>query len=235
MMAKLMLFLTIFFSLIFFIICQNEPMIYTSHPPLNLLPRQKCPYWSGIAVENQKFVKINSEQYLGKYLVMIFYPFDFTYVCPTELIAFSDNIERFKNINTNIIGISTDSHFTHLAWIKTSRSEGGLGNINFPLLADISKKVSRNFGVLVQDKDDDMYGAALRGLFIIDEKGVIRSLTVNDAAVGRSIDETIRLIEAFQHSDQFGDVCPANWKPGDKTIKPDPEHKNEYFQKTYGN
>jgi alkyl hydroperoxide reductase subunit AhpC len=230
-----MLFLNICLSLIFLIVSQNEPMTYKSHPPLNLLPRQKSPYWSGMAVENQKFVKINSEQYKGKYLVMIFYPFDFTYVCPTELISFSDNIERFKMINTNIIGISTDSHFTHLAWIKTSRSEGGLGKINFPLLADISKKVSRNFGVLVEDKDDDMYGAALRGLFIIDEKGVLRSFTVNDAAVGRSIDETIRLIEAFQHSDQFGDVCPSNWKPGDSTIKPDPEQKNEYFQKTYGN
>jgi alkyl hydroperoxide reductase subunit AhpC len=233
-MNKFFLCFTITLSLILIIVSQNEPMPYTSHPPLNLLPRQKSPYWSGMAVENEKFVKMNSEEYKGKYLVMIFYPFDFTYVCPTELIAFSDNIEIFKKINTNIIGISTDSHFTHLAWVKTPRTQGGLGKIDFPLLADISKKVSREFGVLVEDKDDDLYGAALRGLIIIDDKGVIRSLTINDAAVGRSVDETIRLIEAFQHSDQYGDVCPANWKPGERTIKPHPEHKNEYFEKTYG-
>ena len=108
--------------------------------------------------------------YKDKYVVLIFYPFDFTYVCPTEIIAFSENIQKFKDINTEVLAISTDSHFTHLAWLKTPRQEGGLGKINYPLLADISKDISRDYGVLVTDKDDAMYGAALRGLFIIDGK-----------------------------------------------------------------
>ena len=106
----------------------------------------------------------------------MFYPFDFTYVCPTELVSFSENIQKFRDIGAEIIGISTDSHFTHLAWIKTNRSEGGLGNLNYPLLADISKDISRSYGVLVEDPKDDLYGAALRGLYIIDGKGIIRSV-----------------------------------------------------------
>jgi alkyl hydroperoxide reductase subunit AhpC len=203
------------------------------HKPLAVLPRQKAPFWSGISVEGEKFVKKNSEEYKGGYLLMLFYPFDFTYVCPTELIAFSESVHKFEEIGTKIIGISTDSHFTHLAWIKTPRSQGGVGKLNFPLLADISKNVSRNYHVLVEDETDALYGAALRGLFIIDDKGIIRSFTINDAPVGRSVDETIRLIQAFQHADKFGEVCPANWKPGDSTINPDPEKKKEYFEKTY--
>lgn len=198
-----------------------------------LLPRRVAPYWSGIAVENEKFVKKSSEEYKGKYLVVLFYPFDFTYVCPTELIAFSDNIDKFKAVGAEVVGISTDSHFTHLAWIRTPRSKGGVGKIQFPLVADISKRISKSFNVLVEDETDELYGAALRGLFIIDEKGVIKSFTVNDANVGRSVDETLRLIQAFRHSEQFGDVCPANWKPGLDTIIPDQEKKRDYFESHY--
>ena len=124
-----------------------------------------------------------------------------------------------------MIGISVDSAFTHLAWTKLTRKEGGLGKINYPLVADVSKEMSREFGVLVENKDDDLNGAALRGLFIIDGNNMIRSITINDAPVGRSVDETIRLIQAFKHSDKFGEVCPANWKPGSKTIVPDPVKK----------
>ena len=205
------------------------------HSPPHILPRQKAPFWSGTAVINEKFEKINSEEYKGKWLVMLFYPFDFTYVCPTELIAFSEASKSFKDINTEIIGISTDSHYTHLAWIKTPRSQGGVGKLQFPLLADISKAVSKNFKVLVEDETDDLFGASLRGLFIIDDKGVIRSYTINDAMVGRSVDETLRLIQAFQHAEKFGDVCPANWKPGNATIIPDQDKKYEYFNKTFKN
>lgn len=198
-----------------------------------LLPRRVAPYWSGIAVENEKFVKKSSEEYKGKYLVVLFYPFDFTYVCPTELISFSDNIDKFKAVGAEVVGISTDSHFTHLAWIRTPRSKGGVGKIQFPLVADISKRISKSFNVLVEDETDELYGAALRGLFIIDEKGVIKSFTVNDANVGRSVDETLRLIQAFRHSEQYGDVCPANWKPGLDTIIPDQEKKRDYFESHY--
>ncbi len=112
----------------------------------------------------------------GKYVVLVFYPFDFTYVCPTELIAFSDSINRFHALGAEVIGISTDSHFTHLAWIKTPRTEGGVGDLKIPLLADISKNISRSYGVLVEDELDELYGAALRGLFIVDKNGVIRTV-----------------------------------------------------------
>ena len=202
---------------------------------VNLLPRQKAPFWSGMSVENNKFSKKTSEDYKGKYLIMLFYPFDFTYVCPTELIAFSDAVKDFKSVNAEVVGVSTDSHFTHLAWIKTPRTQGGVGKLNIPLVADISKKISRSFGVLVEDETDELFGAALRGLFVIDDRGIIRSYTINDAPVGRSVDETLRLIKAFQYADQHGEVCPANWKPGEHTIKPDQEKKKEYFEETYKN
>ena len=125
--------------------------------------------------------------------MLLFYPFDFTYVCPTELIAFSEAAPKFAALNSSVIGISVDSHFTHLAWIKTPRNQGGVGHLNFPLLADISKDISRDYGVLVEDKHDDLYGASLRGLFIIDGNGVIRHMQINDAPVGRSVDEVIVL------------------------------------------
>jgi len=213
----------------------DNPLAKYEHNTLNLLPRQKSPYWSAMSVKDEKFVKISSEDYKGKYTVLIFYPFDFTYVCPTELIAFSDAIKEFNDLNTQVVGISTDSHFTHLAWIKTPRSQGGVGKLNFPLVADISKKISKSYGVLVEDETDELFGASLRGLFIIDEKGIIRSFTVNDAHVGRSVDETLRIIRAFQYADKHGEVCPANWKPGSETIVPDQEKKQEYFNNAYKN
>ena len=129
--------------------------------------------------------------------MLVFYPFDFTYVCPTELIAFSEAVSQFDEVNAKIIGVSTDSHHTHLAWVKTPRTEGGLGKIEYPLLADFSKEISRKYGVLVEDAKDGMYGAALRGIFIIDEKGKIRSMQINDDSVGRSVDETLRLVKGF--------------------------------------
>ena len=164
---------------------------------------------------------------------MIFYPFDFTYVCPTELIAFSDAIAQFKELDVNVLGVSNDSHFTHLAWIKTDRKKGGLGDMNFPLVADISKDLSRDFGVLVDNKDDELYGAALRGLYIIDGTGKLRAVQINDAPVGRSVDEVIRLIKAFKFTDIHGEVCPANWQPGDATIVPDQKEKMKFFEKNY--
>ena len=198
-----------------------------------VFPRQKAPFWQGLSVEAEKFVKKSSEEYKGKYLILLFYPFDFTYVCPTELIAFSENMKEFHDLNAEVVGISTDSHHTHLAWIRTPRSQGGLGKLSYPLVADISKRISSSYGVLVEDETDDMFGAALRGLFLIDEKGIIRSYSINDDHVGRSVDETLRLIRAFQHADKYGEVCPANWKPGDKTIKPDQDQKKEYFEGAY--
>lgn len=142
-------------------------------------------------------------------------------------------MQDFEEVNANILGVSTDSHHTHLAWLRTPRTEGGLGKIEYPLLADFSKEISRDYGVLVDDSEDAMYGAALRGIFIIDEKGKVRSMQINDDSVGRSVDETLRLIKGFQHSDKHGHVCPANWQPGDKTIIPNQVDKKEFFSEAY--
>ena len=124
---------------------------------------------------------------------MYFYPLDFTFVCPTEIIAFSDRIHEFQDINCEVVGVSTDSHFSHLAWINQPRKQGGLGGLNYPLVSDFNKNISRDFGVLIEEA-----GIALRGLFIIDPEGVVRQMSINDLPVGRSVDETLRLIKAFQ-------------------------------------
>ena len=224
------LFLILILSIIPAILTDDKDITTYKYHTHTCLPRQKAPFFQATAVLDGKFVKVSSSDYIQKYLVVLFYPFDFTYVCPTELISFSDSLERFKAINSDVIAISTDSHFTHLAWTKTPRNQGGVGNLRIPLLADISKKISKSYGVLVEDELDELYGAALRGLYIIDGKGVIRSLQINDAPVGRSVEETLRLIQAFQYTEVHGEVCPANWKPGDKTIKPDQDEKMEYFR-----
>lgn len=127
--------------------------------------------------------------------------------------AFSDRIEEFRKINTEVIACSVDSHFTHLAWINTPRKEGGLGNIQIALLSDLTRKISKDFGVYLED-----LGHTLRGLFIIDPKGILRQITMNDLPVGRSVDETLRLVQAFQYTDTHGEVCPAGWKPGTDTV-----------------
>uniref|UniRef100_A0A4W6F806 Peroxiredoxin-1 n=1 Tax=Lates calcarifer TaxID=8187 RepID=A0A4W6F806_LATCA len=172
-----------------------------------------APDFKATAVVNGQFKDIQLSDYKGKYVVFFFYPLDFTFVCPTEIVAF-------------IIGCSIDSHFSHLAWINTPRKQGGLGNMNIPLVADLTKTISRDYGVL---KEDD--GIAYRGLFVIDDKGILRQITINDLPVGRSVDETLRLVQAFQHTDKYGEVCPAGWKPGSDTIVPDVEKSKEFFSK----
>ena len=143
----------------------------------SLRPRDFAPDFKNVkAVSNKEFVDVSLTDYRGKYLILLFYPFDFTYVCPTELIAFSEASEQFKDVNASVLGVSTDSHFTHLAWVNTARTDGGLGNIGYPLLADISKEMSRNYNVLVENPEDPMFGAALRGIFIIDGEGKLRSM-----------------------------------------------------------
>lgn len=187
-----------------------------------LKPRDMAPNFTNVnAVLGTTMNTVSLNDYKDKWLVMLFYPFDFTYVCPTELIAFSDAITKFKDLGADVIGISGDSQFTHLAWAKTPRSEGGIGELSFPLLADVSKQMASDYGVLVTDINDKMYGAALRGLFLLDKTHKVRAVQINDDSVGRSVDEAIRLINAFQFADQHGEVCPANWQPGDKTIIPD--------------
>ncbi|XP_012881915.1 PREDICTED: peroxiredoxin-4 [Dipodomys ordii] len=149
-----------------------------------------------------------------------------TFVCPTEINAFGDRIEEFKSINTEVVACSVDSQFTHLAWINTPRKQGGLGSIKIPLLSDLTHQISKDYGVYLEEA-----GHTLRGLFIIDDKGILRQITLNDLPVGRSVDETLRLVQAFQYTDKHGEVCPAGWKPGSETIIPDPAGKLKYFDK----
>ena len=183
-----------------------------------------APDFKVTAVVDGAFREVSLSDYKGKYLVLFFYPLDFTFVCPTEIISFSDRVEEFRNIGCEVVAASTDSEFSHLAWINTPRKQGGLGKMNIPILADKTKDISTRYGVLKEDE-----GIAFRGLFIIDDKGNLRQITINDLPVGRSVEETLRLVQAFQFTDKHGEVCPANWKPGKKTMKADPSQSKEYF------
>lgn len=185
-----------------------------------------APEWKGTAVVDGDFEEISLADFRGKYLVFFFYPADFTFVCPTEIIAFSDRVEEFKAINCEVVACSTDSHFSHLAWINTPRKQGGLGDMKIPILADRTQEISKTYGVLKEDE-----GVTFRALFIIDDKGNLRQITINDLPVGRSVDETLRLVQAFQFTDKHGEVCPAGWKPGSDTMKPDPKGSKSFFSK----
>ena len=184
----------------------------------------QAPDFTATAVVDQEFKEISLSQYRGKYVVLFFYPLDFTFVCPTEITAFSDRYTDFSSKNCEILGVSVDSKFSHLAWIQTPRNQGGIGDINYPLVADLNKEIGNAFNIL----DDE--GKALRGLYLIDPDGVIVHATINNLPVGRNVDETLRLLQAFQYVQSNPDeVCPANWTPGEKTMKPDPKGSKEYF------
>lgn len=186
---------------------------------------QVAPDFTATAVYDQEFQEVKLSNYRGKYVVIFFYPLDFTFVCPTEITAFSDRYDAFKNLNTEILGVSVDSQFSHLAWIQTDRKSGGVGDLAYPLVADLKKEISTAYNVL-----DPEAGIALRGLFIIDKEGVIQHATINNLAFGRNVDETLRILQAIQHVQSHPDeVCPAGWQPGDKTMNPDPVKSKDYF------
>jgi peroxiredoxin (alkyl hydroperoxide reductase subunit C) len=153
---------------------------------------------------------VKLSDYKGKWLVLLFYPLDFTFVCPTELTAFSDRYDEFEAINAEVIGVSTDSVYSHRAWLRTPRDKGGVEGLRYPLASDVTKQVSRDYGVLIEDK-----GVALRGLFVIDPEGILRYKVVHDLNIGRSTEETLRVIQALQ----TGGLCQAEWKPGQETLK----------------
>ena len=153
---------------------------------------------------------VKLSDYKGKWVVLLFYPLDFTFVCPTELTTFSDRYDDFEGIGAEIIGVSTDSVYSHRAWLNTSRDKGGVEGLRYPLAADVTKEISRNYGVLIEDK-----GIALRGLFVIDPEGILRYKVVHDLNVGRSAEETLRVIQALQ----TGGLCQAEWRPGQETLK----------------
>lgn len=186
---------------------------------------QTAPDFTATAVVDQEFKDVTLSSYRGKYVVLFFYPLDFTFVCPTEITAFSDRYAEFKALNTEVLGVSVDSQFSHLAWVQTSRKEGGLGDIAYPLVADLKKEISAAYNVL-----DPSAGIALRGLFIIDKEGIVQHSTINNLAFGRSVDETLRTLKALQYVQSHPDeVCPAGWKEGDKTMIPDPKKSKVYF------
>lgn len=159
----------------------------------------------------------------GKYVVLFFYPLDFTFVCPSEIIAFDRKLEEFKERGCEVVAVSIDSHFSHFAWKNTPRDKGGIGNVQFPIVADITKNISRDYGVLFND------AIALRGLFLIDREGVVRHALINDLPLGRNVDEAIRTLDALQHVEQHGEVCPANWRKGEVAMTPSAEGVAEYL------
>ncbi len=188
-----------------------------------LIVGKPAPQFNLDAVVGGQFQTRSLADYKGKWLVVFFYPLDFTFVCPTEILAFSDRIEAFKDLAAEVVGVSIDSKYTHLAWTNTPRKQGGIADLAYPLIADLNRTMATDFGVLTDD------GVALRGLFIIDPDGVVQHATVNNLGVGRSVDETLRVLQAFQFVREHGEVCPANWQPGQASMKPDPEQSKAYF------
>jgi peroxiredoxin (alkyl hydroperoxide reductase subunit C) len=161
----------------------------------------------------------------GKYVVLFFYPLDFTFVCPTEILAFDDALEEFKKRNAAIVGVSVDSQYSHLAWKKTPTDDGGIGPIRYPLVADLKKEIARDYGVLFEDE------VALRGLFLIDREGIIRHAVVNDLPLGRSVSEALRMLDALRFHEEKGDVCPANWNEGDEGMDATPDGVVDFLSK----
>lgn len=159
--------------------------------------------------DGKDFGKVSLDDYKGKWLVMFFYPLDFTFVCPTEITAINRRLSDFNKLNAEVLGISTDSEHSHKAWINAAQDKGGLGKLSFPLASDMTQKVARDYGVLIEEE-----GIALRGLFIVDPEGILRYSVVHDLNVGRSVDETLRVLQALQS----GGLCPIDWNPGDDTL-----------------
>lgn len=193
---------------------------------MSSLVTREAPLFKAKAVMgDNSFAEFDLEKCRGKYVVLFFYPLDFTFVCPSEIIAFNKELDKFKARNTEVVGVSVDSHYTHLAWKNTAIADGGIGQIQYPLVADLDKNVSRAYGVLSNE------AVALRGLFLIDKAGVVRHQLVNDLGLGRSIAEALRMLEALQFSEEHGEVCPANWQAGEEAMKPTAEGVAEYLAK----
>ncbi len=178
-------------------------------------------------LKDGSFAELTLSQFKGKYVLLFFYPLDFTFVCPTEIISFSDRVKEFTDLNVEVIGVSVDSEFSHLAWRNLPRTQGGIGQIDYPLVADLNKQIARDYDVLIGD------AVALRGLFLIDTAGVVRHQVVNDLPLGRSVDEALRMVQALQFVEKNGEVCPADWHEGKRTIKPTVNASKEFFGAEY--
>lgn len=210
---------------------------------MQVLVGKKAPQFSASAVVsgNQIVENFSLDQFVGKKeVVFFFYPLDFTFVCPTELVAFQNKLAEFEKRNVEVVGCSIDSEFSHFAWLQTEKNKGGIKGVTYPLVADVSKTIAKNYGVLAgAEVRDEVTGevrfdgaaVAYRGLFLIDKAGVVRHQVINDLPLGRSVDEALRMVDALQHFEQYGEVCPANWKEGEEAMKATQESVAEYLSK----
>ena len=189
-----------------------------------LVTREAPDFTATAVTADNQFAELTLSDYRGQYVILYFYPLDFTFVCPSEIIAFNKKLAEFEKRNTQVIGVSIDSEFSHFAWKNTEPKNGGIGNIQYPLVSDIKKEISNSYGVLFDD------AVALRGLFLIDKEGIVRHCVVNDLPLGRNVDEAIRMIDALQFFEAHGDVCPANWKPGEEGMVPSASGVAEYLK-----
>ena len=207
---------------------------------MSVLVGKKAPSFKTGAVinGNQIIENFSLEQYLGKkHVLFYFYPADFTFVCPTEILAFQDRLQEFEERNVAVVGCSVDSAFSHWKWLQTELEDGGIKSVKYPLVADLSKTISENYNVLAGHYDYSETGESIfhgtpqayRGLFLIDKNGIVRHQVVNDMPLGRSTDEALRMIDALQYYEENGEVCPANWKKGDKALKPTQEGIANYL------
>ncbi|WP_319587308.1 peroxiredoxin [uncultured Desulfobulbus sp.] len=194
---------------------------------MSFLVTKQAPDFTATAVmpDNSMKPDFKLSDYRGKYVILFFYPLDFTFVCPSEILAFDKALAAFKAKNCEIIGVSIDSQFSHWAWKNTPVKQGGIGEIQYPLVADLDKSISRQYGVLLDA------GIALRGSFLIDREGTVRHAVVNDLPLGRNIDEALRMVDALQFHEQHGDVCPANWTEGKEAMTPTAAGVAEYLTK----
>jgi len=193
-----------------------------------VLVTKPAPDFTAEAVlKDGSFANLSLSSLKGKYVLLFFYPLDFTFVCPTEIIAFSERVKEFNDLGVEVIGVSVDSEFSHLAWRNIPRDQGGIGPIHYALVADLDKQIARNYDVLINET------VALRGLFLIDKEGVVRHQVVNDLPLGRSVDEALRMVQALQFFEKNGEVCPADWKQGKRTIKPGVNESKEFFGAEY--
>ena len=197
---------------------------------MSVLVGKEAPEFKADAVmPDGSFKQLSLSEFKGKkYVVLFFYPLDFTFVCPTEIIAFSEATTDFEKSDVQLIGCSVDSKFSHLAWRNTPRKEGGIGEVKYPILADMTKSIARDYDVLLPG------GVALRGLFLIDKNGIVQHQVINNLPLGRNVDEALRMVKALQFTEKHGEVCPANWNEGKDSMKPDPKGSQEFFKKTYG-
>ncbi len=193
---------------------------------MGVLVGRKAPDFEADAVVNGIFERVKLSSFKGKkYVILFFYPLDFTFVCPTELHAFQDKLAEFKKRDAEVIGVSVDSKFSHLAWLNTPEKDGGIKGVTYPIVADLNKKISTEYDVLEEGD-----GVAYRGLFLIDKNGVVQHQVVNALGLGRNIHEALRMLEALQYLEKHGEVCPANWEEGEKGMKPDQAGLKDFFK-----